>query len=86
MNQKQSWEEKVHLKLLEKSESAKDCGEMTVVKIGFLPSIIKEIVDEAIQTREREISEEVGKKSSNGVVDSHAWIFVKEVLSIINNK
>lgn len=125
-HQKQSWEEKVHLKLLEKSESAKDCGEMTVVKIGFLPAIIKEIVDEAIQTREREvreeyennkhfvlppaiqvdlsdmemikccdiavarrereISEEVGKKSSNGVVDSHAWIFVKEVLSIINNK
>mgnify|MGYP000935111530 FL=1 len=42
--------------------------------------------DIAVARREREISEEVGKKSSNGVVDSHAWIFVKEVLSIINNK
>lgn len=42
-------EEEIHLKLLAKSESAKDCGEMTVIKIGFVPAIIEEIVKHSQQ-------------------------------------
>jgi hypothetical protein len=54
-------EEEIHLKLLAKSESAKDCGEMTVIKIGFVPAIIEEIVkhsqQQLLESLELEIEE-----------------------------
>lgn len=73
------WKRQIETPYSELSESEKESDRKETRE--YLP-----LVKQAIQTREREISEEVGKKSSNGVVDSHAWIFVKEVLSIINNK
>lgn len=44
----ENWDD-VHMKFLEKSECAKDCGEYTVIRLGHAVSIAKELISQAEQ-------------------------------------
>lgn len=58
-NNTQTLRDKIHLKVLAKSKSAKDCGELTVVPLGYVTALILEKLDQALKEQTKNLLEKV---------------------------
>lgn len=55
---KNNWEEiskKAHLRALEKSKNAKECGDLTVVPLGYVSQIVVEFLQHQREEMKKEI-------------------------------